>query len=420
MSKYDRLREYLERAGDRVDLDFETLDELVGGLPESARRHAAWWANGATARSQGLAWVAAGYRARPNLTAERVVFERAAPRTRVPRTTSAKESRSDPMQRVGVPDVVLVSCSKLKLEHPAPAKELYVSPLFRAGRAAAEATGQPWFILSAEHGLVDPDQLLEPYDFRLSDQTQAYKSAWGAWVVEKLQARLGEIRGKTVEIHAGASYVDPIRPQLESAGAEVEEPAHGLSMGKRLQHYALESSVLLQNDDLVAALTDPTRPVSARDVASLRATIEGHPGLYSWWVDESGARDLSSGLGIEISSGVIYAGQAGASTKGDLWSRLTSMHLGKKAKMSTFRLTLGSILAGPLGWDGPDDPRLSDWMERHLSVIALPIDDRASILRHEKAVLKSIDPPLNLKDVERTEVRVRLGELRKAARTLKP
>lgn len=37
-----------------------------------------------------------------------------------------------------------------------------------------------------------------------------------------------------------------------------------------------------------------------------------HPGLYSWWADDDGATDLSEGLGIEVSPGPIYAGQAGS------------------------------------------------------------------------------------------------------------
>jgi hypothetical protein len=36
------------------------------------------------------------------------------------------------------------------------------------------------------------------------------------------------------------------------------------------------------------------------------------PGLYSWWIDDAGAADLSRGLGHLVAPGLIYAGQAGA------------------------------------------------------------------------------------------------------------
>lgn len=38
-------------------------------------------------------------------------------------------------------DVVLVRCVKEMLKYPAPAKDLYVSPLFRRERSYAEASG---------------------------------------------------------------------------------------------------------------------------------------------------------------------------------------------------------------------------------------------------------------------------------------
>lgn len=64
----------------------------------------------------------------------------------------------------GPPDLVLIGCVKSKLGVPAPAEELYVSPLFRKRRAYAESAGTPWFVLSAEHGLLAPSDVVAPYD----------------------------------------------------------------------------------------------------------------------------------------------------------------------------------------------------------------------------------------------------------------
>lgn len=76
--------------------------------------------------------------------------------------------------------VGLVSCCKKKLDHAAPAKDLYQSPLFRLsvrwlnhpGRVAA------WGILSAKHGLVLPDQVLEPYDLCLHKLGSRARKQW--------------------------------------------------------------------------------------------------------------------------------------------------------------------------------------------------------------------------------------------------
>lgn len=60
----------------------------------------------------------------------------------------------------------------------------------------------------------------------------------------------------------------------------------------------------------------------------MRDTLS-RPGLYSWWVDEAGAVDLSGGLGHEVKPGSIHVGQAGATriksgkpSGATLWSRL--------------------------------------------------------------------------------------------------
>ena len=46
MAKYDPMFEHLSRAGDgQVETAFDDIAALVGGLPASAARHRAWWAN---------------------------------------------------------------------------------------------------------------------------------------------------------------------------------------------------------------------------------------------------------------------------------------------------------------------------------------------------------------------------------------
>ncbi len=61
MGRYDPLtRLLMDQPGDTVEFTFAELDDVVGGLPASARRHREWWANSAS--TQGGAWLAAGYR----------------------------------------------------------------------------------------------------------------------------------------------------------------------------------------------------------------------------------------------------------------------------------------------------------------------------------------------------------------------
>lgn len=59
VAKYDPLFEYLSRAGDvPVELGFEEISQLVGGLHASAERHGAWWSNELYGRHvQARAWL---------------------------------------------------------------------------------------------------------------------------------------------------------------------------------------------------------------------------------------------------------------------------------------------------------------------------------------------------------------------------
>jgi len=65
--------------------------------------------------------------------------------------------------------LVITSCSKEKLDHPAPAKDLYVGTLFRLVRQYAERNQYDLRIISAKYGLVTPDQKLEPYDLQIQN-----------------------------------------------------------------------------------------------------------------------------------------------------------------------------------------------------------------------------------------------------------
>jgi DGQHR domain-containing protein len=118
------------------------------------------------------------------------------------------------------------------LSRPAPARELYASPLFRLASRFCSATCDRWFVLSARHGLVDPDQVIAPYDVSLSGLNRGDRQAWADLVVEQLWRRglLGS--GHRFLLHAGADYADLLAARL---GAE--QPLRGLAIGQRLAWY---------------------------------------------------------------------------------------------------------------------------------------------------------------------------------------
>ncbi len=171
--------------------------------------------------------------------------------------------------------------------------------------------------------------------------------------------------------------------------------------------------------DLVAHLTDPARRLSPAALVRTDPARLASPGLYAWWVDTEGATDLSAGAALGIGPGLAYAGLAGATrwpsgrrSTNTLWSRLTGMHLGNRAKFSTFRRTLAALLREPLALTSEDDPRLSDWIARHLAVSPIVVQDADALGRLETAVLHQLDPPLNLRGMPPTPLRTRISTLR--------
>jgi hypothetical protein len=128
--------------------------------------------------------------------------------------------------------VGLVGCASQKLRRPAPARDLYVSQLFRKASAYAEQTCDRWYILSAKHGLIHPDQVLEPYDAKLgtNPRTSPPIHQWAATVREQLTAELAGIENVKLIAVAGQQY----RYAVYGGPWEYEVPMQGLGIGRQL------------------------------------------------------------------------------------------------------------------------------------------------------------------------------------------
>ncbi|WP_421930408.1 DUF7662 domain-containing protein [Micromonospora costi] len=75
MPKYDALRDHLRRRTGEVRYTLAEISDLVpGGLPPSAYRYEAWWANGDGTHSHSRSWADAGFTAHPDLDRGTVRF----------------------------------------------------------------------------------------------------------------------------------------------------------------------------------------------------------------------------------------------------------------------------------------------------------------------------------------------------------
>jgi hypothetical protein len=134
----------------------------------------------------------------------------------------------------------LVGCVKKKRQVTLPARDLYISTLFRGRRKYVERSCDRWFILSAKHGLLDPGVNVAPYDLRIDDLTVAERREWSQRVLVDLKNSFGELRGYTFEVHAGQKYLaSGLMAGLRARGAQVENPVSGLAFGKQLRFYRL-------------------------------------------------------------------------------------------------------------------------------------------------------------------------------------
>jgi len=122
----------------------------------------------------------------------------------------------------------LVCCGKQKSTHTASAKELYQSTLFRKTRSYAERQYDGWFVLSALHHVLHPDQVVMPYEFKLNRRDA---STWADIVAEQLAALVPP--GCELDYFGGATY-GLVVSKLEARGYLVGQPLAGLQVGQRL------------------------------------------------------------------------------------------------------------------------------------------------------------------------------------------
>jgi hypothetical protein len=125
----------------------------------------------------------------------------------------------------------VIACGKAKLDHPAPARELYTGNLFRAAREYVETRCDEWFILSAKHGLVLPDDVLAPYELYLAATTPRYQAAWNLRVGRQVTRYVGPRNARLVVL-AGTAY----RAWSATSLYPIETPLRGLGMGKQLAY----------------------------------------------------------------------------------------------------------------------------------------------------------------------------------------
>jgi hypothetical protein len=135
--------------------------------------------------------------------------------------------------------IAIVGCGKRKLSRAAAARDLYTSNLFQLSLRHAEATCGRVYVASALHGLLELDEVIEPYSRRLNDLGgKKEREAWGTRVAGCLPVPKGS--RPLLVIYAGTEYAEPLRVGAGRHGWAVAQPLRGLQLGERLRWLSRE------------------------------------------------------------------------------------------------------------------------------------------------------------------------------------
>lgn len=133
----------------------------------------------------------------------------------------------------------LVGCAAAKLRRPAPARDLYVSQLFKKAAAYAEANTDRWYVLSAKYGLVASDEMIEPYDAKLGTKTGPPIWDWAHDVALQIGAALRDVESPELLVLAGEQY----RTCLRFVDYPARVPMEGMGIGQQLGYLTRELTI---------------------------------------------------------------------------------------------------------------------------------------------------------------------------------
>lgn len=120
-------------------------------------------------------------------------------------------------------NIALIACGKSKRDTTSHAVDLYTGALFKKSLAYAKDMGfDKIFILSAKHGLLELDDVVEPYEYTLIGKPKRRRLQWAERVKSQLPA------GNYTYL-AGKLYREFL--------PDGECPVVGLPIGKQLQWY---------------------------------------------------------------------------------------------------------------------------------------------------------------------------------------
>jgi hypothetical protein len=239
----------------------------------------------------------------------------------------------------------LIACSKTKSTHRDVARHMYASPLYRKSVLAAESWGMLFSILSAKHGLLSVDELIEPYDVTLKGASKPFKNEWAARVNAQLHTIFD--KGKSLIILAGDDYYQPLLDAGAFEGLDHFAPMRGLSLGHRLAFLNQCIRLKKRKENVAHAyglFESLSSHIGMRELRSLLDTELPKQGVYFFFdVNEASTFSRKVPRLVRIGTHGVSAGSIAT-----LRTRLRT-HLGTRSglgnhRASVFRLHVGRAI----------------------------------------------------------------------------
>lgn len=265
-----------------------------------------------------------------------------------------------------------------------PAAALYTSPLFRKSLLAALDDAKKIYILSAKHGVLSCDDVIEPYDVTLKTLSRNARKAWGEAAGDQLRQIVD--RKTIASMYCGEEYIAPLRDALTTSGTTTVEPLAGRSLGQRLQ----DLTAINEEQKLRADVSRFYRMMRllwlAQDGGRVLGDANGKmswPGRGVYFIVEMPG-GLSHGTMPRIVRIGTHAISSGSRTS--LWNRL-STHRGTTSGGGSHR---SSIFRSHVGQAIMQRERTSSWPETWAVGQSAPQEIRGPEAVLEKIVSRTI------------------------------
>jgi hypothetical protein len=241
----------------------------------------------------------------------------------------------------------LLSCVSKKRPNAVEAKDLYTSALFVKSRKFVEQHCDTWFILSAKYGLIEPTDVIEPYEETLNKKSRRERAEWADRVWAVLCQRIKP--NDRITILAGERYRESLIPLMTDYGCKVDIPMKGLAIGRQLQWLSHRIEQPYKGRDVEQFYQAIRRLESGVGGKRLMSECTGHhkwPNSGVYFFFEPGELRANT-----ADPRVVRVGTHGVSrgSSATLWNRLrthrgTSNGLGNH-RSSIFRLHIGAAIS---------------------------------------------------------------------------